>query len=129
MNKKILTDKAMRLIPFSQLQVTISSKELMHSMADKLNELAEAVPRLRETYENIDAKIALHYFYGSTDFYVLEFDGDDLFFGYMILSGDFEMSEYGYQVRSELFDAMPLLNLDYHFEQVTVAEIKKNYQK
>jgi hypothetical protein len=46
----------------------------------------------------------------------------------MILNGDFQMSEYGYQSRSELFNAMPLLNLDYHFDPVTVAEIKKNYR-
>jgi hypothetical protein len=100
----------------------------MNSMADKLNALADAVPKLYETDSKRDRKIALHYFYGNTDFYVLEFDGDNLFYGYMILNGDLEMSEYGYQNRMELFDAMPLINLDYHFEPVTVDEIKKNYR-
>jgi hypothetical protein len=44
----------------------------------------------------------------------------------MILNGDYWNSEYGYQSRSELFTVFPLLNLDYHFKPVTVAEIKAN---
>ncbi|GHU40195.1 hypothetical protein FACS1894190_06790 [Spirochaetia bacterium] len=129
MNKKTLTEKAMLLIPASQLEVTLSSKELMSAMADKLNALAESVPKLYETDGKKDAKIALHYFFGSTDFYAMEFDGEDEFFGYMILNGDFQMSEYGYQRRSELFNALPLINLDYYFDPITIAEMKKNYQQ
>jgi hypothetical protein len=58
---------------------------------------------------------------GGTDFYVLEFDGSDTFFGYMILNGDYWNSEYGYQSRSELFTVLSLLNPDCYFKPVTVA--------
>jgi hypothetical protein len=122
--KKTLSEKAMRLIPDSRLRVTLRSRELMNAYADKLNAIAESVPAIGETENKKDAKIALHYFFGGIDFYVLEFDGNDTFFGYMILNGDYWNSEYGYQSRSELFTVLPLLNLDYHFKPVTVAEIK-----
>jgi hypothetical protein len=124
--KKTLSQKAMRLIPDSQLRVTLRSRELMNAYADKLNTVAESVPAIGETENKKDAKIALHDFYGGTDFYVLEFDGSDTFFGCMILNGGYRKSEYVYQSRSELFAVLPLLNLDCHFKPVTVAEIKAN---
>ena len=36
------------------------------------------------------------------DWYIVEFDGDDLFFGYAILNGDLDCSEWGYVSFSEL---------------------------
>ena len=56
------------------------------------------IPGLYET-EHIrlaDKLIHLHFFIGGCDWYVAEYDGDDLFFGYAILNGDTEMAEWGY---------------------------------
>ncbi len=64
----------------------------------------DKIPRLYET-ENIaldDKLIYLHFFIGGSDWYVAEFDGDDLFFGYAILNGDIVNSEWGYFSFSEL---------------------------
>lgn len=64
------------------------------------------IPRLYET-ENVpfeDKRIHLHFFIGSCDWYICEFDGEDLFFGFAILNGDFEMAEWGYISFSELKD-------------------------
>jgi hypothetical protein len=55
----------------------------------------------------------------------MEYDGEDEFYGYMVLNGDRENAELGYQSKHKLFNALPFLNLDYHYEQVTIAEIKK----
>ncbi|WP_300463687.1 DUF2958 domain-containing protein [Desulfobacula sp.] len=41
-------------------------------------------------------KIFLHFFIGGCDWYVAEYDGDDQFFGFVILNDDFEMAEWGY---------------------------------
>jgi hypothetical protein len=118
-----LSEKARRLIPPMQLQVTLKSDELMRAVSDELNLLAESVHKLYETDGDDDAKISLHYFMGNIDFYALEFDGDDLFFGYFFFKRQFDKSEIGYQSRTGLFENFPHLNLDYYFEKKTIDEI------
>ena len=56
------------------------------------------MPRLYET-EDIppeEKMVYIHFFLGGSDWYVAEYDRDDLFFGYAILNGDTEMAEWGY---------------------------------
>ncbi len=62
------------------------------------------IPRLYET-EDIPVKekvIHLHFFVGDCDWFVSEFDGQDIFFGFVILNGDLEMAEWGYFGFAEL---------------------------
>ena len=62
------------------------------------------IPRLYET-ENIrvqDKMIHLHFFIGGCDWFVAEYDGQDLFWGFAILNEDYEMAEWGYVSFSEL---------------------------
>ena len=64
----------------------------------------DRIPGLYET-ENITAEeklIHLHFFIGGCDWYVAEYDGDDLFFGFAILNCDYEMAEWGYISFAEL---------------------------
>ena len=63
-----------------------------------------SIPRLYET-ESTPAKnkiIYLHFFIGGCDWYVSEYDGNDLFYGYAILNGDTQNAEWGYISFSEL---------------------------
>lgn len=62
------------------------------------------IPELYETEEQppADKLIYLHFFIGGSDWYVAEYDGDDLFFGYAILNGDTQNSEWGYISFGEL---------------------------
>lgn len=46
--------------------------------------------------------IHLHFFIGGCDWYIAEYDGEDLFFGYAILNNDVEMAEWGYISYEEL---------------------------
>ena len=58
----------------------------------------DAIPRLYET-ENVplnEKLIYLHFFIGGSDWYICEFDGEDLFFGFAILNNDYQMAEWGY---------------------------------
>ena len=67
-------------------------------------ERLDRIPRLYAT-ENVpikDKEIHLHFFIGGCDWYVAEYDGEDLFFGYAILNGDFECAEWGYVNFTEL---------------------------
>ena len=49
-----------------------------------------------------DKHVEMHFFLGSCDWYVCEYDGEDLFFGYVILNGDIQMGEWGYISFQEL---------------------------
>lgn len=64
----------------------------------------DKIPLLYET-EAVPLKdklIYLHFFIGSCDWFVAEFDGDDIFFGYSILNGDHQNAEWGYFSFNEL---------------------------
>ena len=65
--------------------------------------LAE-IPKLYETEDTplADKLIHLHFFIGGCDWYVAEYDGEDLFWGFAILNQDYEMAEWGYVSFSEL---------------------------
>jgi hypothetical protein len=62
------------------------------------------IPKLYET-ENTplpDMLIYLHFFIAGSDWYIAEYDGDDLFWGYAVLNGDDVNAEWGYISFSEL---------------------------
>ena len=62
------------------------------------------IPKLYET-ENTPAReklLRLHFFIAGCDWYVAEYDGEDIFWGFAILNEDYEMAEWGYVSFSEL---------------------------
>ena len=62
------------------------------------SEQLDRIPKLYET-ENTPLEeklIYLHFFIGGCDWYISEYDGGDLFFGFAILNSDYEMAEWGY---------------------------------
>ena len=62
------------------------------------------IPKLYQT-ENIPLKdklIYLHFFISGCDWYISEFDGEDLFWGFAVLNNDFHNAEWGYISFSEL---------------------------
>jgi hypothetical protein len=93
-------------------------------------ELAK-IPRLYET-ENIPLKdkiIHMHFFIGGCDWYIAEYDGEDLFWGYAILNGDTENAEWGYISFTELRELVvpPGIEIDrdLHWEPKIAGEIIK----
>lgn len=66
-------------------------------------ELAK-IPKLYET-ENIpleDKIIYMHFFVGGSDWFIAEYDGKDIFFGFAVLNSDYMNAEWGYAPFSEL---------------------------
>jgi hypothetical protein len=116
-----LSEKAKSLIPAGQLAVTLENHVLTDAEIAVLNQLANSIPVLYETDGKEDALISLHYFYGGFDYYVLEWDEKDTFFGWLFQNHKYK--EVGYQSKAELFKAIPLLNLDYYFKQQPIDEI------
>jgi hypothetical protein len=67
-------------------------------------ERLDRIPNLYET-EHISLKdklVHLHFFIGGCDWFIAEFDGKDLFWGFAVLNNDLEMAEWGYISFSEL---------------------------
>jgi hypothetical protein len=62
------------------------------------------IPRFYAT-ENIKAADKIvheHFFIAGTDMYIVEYDGDELFFGFTVLNGDTDNAEWGYISFTEL---------------------------
>ena len=67
-------------------------------------ERLDKIPRLYET-ENIplaDKLIYLHFHIFECDWYIAEYDSEDLFWGYAVLHSDYDNAEWGYISFSEL---------------------------
>ncbi len=64
----------------------------------------DKIPRLYETEPVAlqDKMIHLHFFIGGCDWYVAEYDGEDLFWGFACLNGDLQNAEWGYVSFREL---------------------------
>lgn len=70
------------------------------------NEQLSAIPRFGEQDGRIsmsDVVIYLHFFVGACDWYIAEYDGHDIFYGFACL-GDIEMAEWGTISFQELKD-------------------------
>jgi hypothetical protein len=67
-------------------------------------ERLDQIPCLYETESTpLEEKlIYLHFFIGGCDWFIAEYDGEDLFFGFVILNGDTINSEWGYFSFSDL---------------------------
>ena len=62
------------------------------------------IPRLYET-EDVPAKdkiIHMHFFLASSDWFICEYDGDDIFFGFACLNNWKDLAEWGYISFKEL---------------------------
>ena len=69
----------------------------------------ERLARIPKLYETEDTPlknklIHLHFFIGGCDWYVSEYDGTDLFWGFACLNGDLQNAEWGYVSFKELRD-------------------------
>ena len=81
------------------------------------------VPKLYTTanVESDDKIIWAHFFYGSTDVYVAEWDGKDTIFNYTILNGDTMMAEWGYSSLREISKSK--IELDFYWTPKAFAEV------
>jgi len=87
----------------------------------------KTIPRLYET-EHMpleDKLIHLHFFIGGCDWYIAEFDGNDLFFGFAILNNDLQNAEWGYISFGELKSIRIQNWLEIDCETEEVWQVKK----
>jgi hypothetical protein len=71
--------------------------------------------------------IHMHFFLGSSDWLAVEYDGEDLFFGFVILNDDLANAEWGYFSLAELasFNFLGFqIERDVHWKPVRIGEIE-----
>ncbi|MCX5871088.1 MAG: DUF2958 domain-containing protein [Deltaproteobacteria bacterium] len=91
-------------------------------------ERLDRIPRLYET-ESIplsEKDVHLHFFIGGCDWYIVEYDGEDLFFGYTILNGDLINAEWGYISFRELKSvrvSFVEIDCDLHWQIVPAKQV------
>jgi hypothetical protein len=105
----------------SKRETTEPRKEVIAMWNTPSEDRLSKIPRLYET-EHISLKeklIYLHFFIGGCDWYIAEFDGEDLFWGFVILNDDFQNAEWGYISLSELksINVGGWLEVDCEFEE------------
>jgi hypothetical protein len=107
------------VIPYGQLKVTKQNPDAYAEPVERLEEQLKKCPILRETDGLKEHPAIFHYFCGATDIYICEYDGEDTLFGFTILNGDIDNSEWGYSSLSEI-TAIPVMNIDYYFDEQSI---------
>ena len=108
------------LIPVFQLEVTKSNLPEFSNELTRLKAAIANCPKIGETDGRKEHPAIFHYFYGGSDIYICEYTpNESLMFGYGILGGDLQNSEWGYFSIEELTNSK-YLNIDYHFEEQTI---------
>lgn len=88
------------------------------------------IPELYETEDTPlkDKEIHQHFFIGGCDWYVAEYDREDIFFGFAILNNDYQMAEWGYVSFEELKSIRITdmeVDCDKHWAVQKASEIEK----
>jgi hypothetical protein len=122
----VFSDDLIKLLPKMQRRVMAENPMDYAGEIERMNKLVETIPRLDET-DGLKGNhpLSLHYYVSGCDWYISEWDREDTMFGYAILNGDYENSEWGYIRLSELMSLeniqkFSLINLDLHCNHATV---------
>ena len=127
-----------QVIPDNQFAYTmdlISYSEEKDFYIDKFKEIADICRERTFSEPKEDGMPAFHYFRGNTHIYISElYEGnekgkcDGYAFGYTILNGDLQMSEWGDSSLKEI-KSIPSMEIDYYFDRSKKIDdiLKENY--
>lgn len=111
-----------KVIPPNQYSYTLelAQGEEGNFYKQKLKDIALTVKKITTDEELVNPdgthNVGFHYFVGNTDIYISEISSDGYAFGYTILNGDVQMSEWGYQNLEDILHARQWIEMDYHVE-------------
>jgi hypothetical protein len=100
----VFSNDLIKLLPKMQYWMMRENPKVYADEINRMNEIVAKIPRLYETDDKPVHPLSLHYFVGGCDWYIAEWDRQDSFFGYAILNGDYDNSEWGYINRPEILD-------------------------
>ena len=118
-----------KVIPPNQYSYTLelAQGEEGNFYKQKLKQIAKIARQITTDEERVNPdgthNVGFHYFVGNTDIYISEITKDGLYgFGYTILNGDVQMSEWGFQDLEEILKSSPYIEMDYHVEEGMTIE-------
>ena len=88
------------------------------------------IPKLYETesVQLMEKTVYMHFFIFGCDWFICEYDGEDLMWGFTILNQDYECAEWGYISFSELRDLNIIgyqIDLDLYWQPKMAIEVDK----
>ena len=116
-----------KVIPPSQYNFTLelTQGEEGEFFKNKLKEIADTYRRINVDEELVNEdgthNVGFRYFLGSTEIFLSEIDSDGIGFGYNILNGDIQMSEWGSTALDEI-TSIPFIEMDYHVPACSTIE-------
>ena len=136
-NDKELTqedlDICKKVVPKQQLAFTLelTKGEEGEFFTNKLKQIADTYRKINTNKELINEdgthNVGFRYFLGDTEIFLSEIDSDGIGFGYNILNGDLQMSEWGSTSLEEIL-SIPYMEMDYHVpDNATIEQML--YQK
>jgi hypothetical protein len=85
MRKNTIPAHIARLLPAAQYEHIVQHFSLYKDEIDRLDKIVSTIPRLGDTKTQAakggHPTAYLHYFTGTADFFICEYDGEDTFFG------------------------------------------------
>ena len=108
-----------KVIPPAQFKFTmeLTEGEEGEFFRNKMKEIADTYRRINTdselTNEDGTHTVGFRYFLGDTEIFLSEIDSDGIGFGYNILNGDLQMSEWGSTSLEEIMK-IPYIEMDYH---------------
>jgi len=85
-----------RLMPTAQLEHTLQYYGVYLETIDNLYKTVKEMPRLGDTVTVRNPPVYLHYFTGTADYFICEYDGEDTFFGKVRFKA-YHPADTGYQ--------------------------------
>ena len=110
------------LIPNFQLEYIEMNLQYFSDEIEYLENRLKNCPKIGKTERKKEHPVIFHYRFRESHFYICEYDGDDLFFGYAILNGDLNNSEWGYSSLSEI-KAIPHFKIDFYFKEQSIEAV------
>lgn len=126
-------------MPVMQQKAIVGNEEVW-DVIDRLKKIIDEMPVTYQTEDTtLDEKMVwLHYFFGGSDWYIVEKDMGDFrgqkdpvqhqAFGYAILNGDHQMAEWGY-ISIEELKSTNKIELDFYFQPIKFGELKKKWEQ
>ena len=118
-----------KVIPPSQFRFTmeLTEGEEGEFFRNKMKEIADTYRRINTnselTNEDGTHNVGFRYFLGDKEIFLSEIDSDGIGFGYNILNGDLQMSEWGSTSLEEIMK-IPYIEMDYHVpEGITIERM------
>ena len=129
-----------KVIPPAQFKFTmeLTEGEEGEFFKNKMKEIADTYRRINTdselTNEDGTHTVGFRYFLGDTEIFLSEIDSDGIGFGYNILNGDLQMSEWGSTSLEEIMK-IPYIEMDYHvpanatIEQMLYAKYPEYFEE